>query len=66
MTIEVKDAKGSEIFVQNLTFSFAPLRPEVPPSLVDISLALPKGSRTILIGANGGRWLLFATLLLGC
>ena len=45
-----------EICVKNLTFSFAPLLPEVPPSLIDVSLALPKGSRTILIGANGGEF----------
>lgn len=45
----------NEIFVRDLTFSFAPLDPAVPPSLVNISLALPKGSRTILIGANGGK-----------
>ncbi|OCH94535.1 P-loop containing nucleoside triphosphate hydrolase protein [Obba rivulosa] len=39
-----------EINVKNLTFSHSP---DSPPSLDNISLALPKGSRTILVGANG-------------
>jgi len=29
-------------------------KPSSPPSLVDINLSLPYGSRTVLIGANGG------------
>ena len=53
-TKENETGTGYEIFVRNLTFTFVPLQPDVPPSLVDIALALPKGSRTILIGANGG------------
>ena len=43
-----------EIYVDHLTFSHNPSDTRVEPSLVDISLSLPKGSRTILIGANGG------------
>ena len=43
-----------EIFVKNLTFSFAPSDPNVQPSLINVCLGLPKGSRTILVGANGG------------
>lgn len=39
------------ISVNGLTYTHNSLS---PPSLVDISLTLPKGSRTILIGANGG------------
>ncbi|KDQ64477.1 hypothetical protein JAAARDRAFT_201810 [Jaapia argillacea MUCL 33604] len=39
-----------EVSVTKLTFSHGP---GVAPSLVDISLNLPTGSRTILIGANG-------------
>ncbi|KAJ3523630.1 hypothetical protein NM688_g8694 [Phlebia brevispora] len=53
MAIDSAEQSQSEIFVENLTFSFLPHNPSVPPSLVDINLTLPKGSRTILIGANG-------------
>ncbi|KAI0686505.1 P-loop containing nucleoside triphosphate hydrolase protein [Cytidiella melzeri] len=42
-----------EIFLNGLTFSHVPSDPRVEPSLVDVSLALPKGSRTIVVGANG-------------
>ena len=45
---------GLEISAQNLTYKHTP---DVEPSLVDISFQLPKGSRTILIGANGGTFL---------
>lgn len=45
-------AGNSEIFVQNLTYFHDPSGP--PPSLSDINISLPKGSRTLLIGANGG------------
>ncbi|KAF5363676.1 hypothetical protein D9756_000647 [Leucocoprinus leucothites] len=38
------------ISVAGLTYSHSAL---VPPSLLDVCLALPKGSRSILIGANG-------------
>lgn len=43
-----------EIYVNNLTFSHNPLNASLEPSLIDINLLLPKGSRTILVGANGG------------
>lgn len=39
------------ITVQNLTFSH---RSALAPSLIDITLHIPKGSRTVLVGANGG------------
>lgn len=39
------------ISVSNLTYAYNSFS---PPSLVDINIALPPGSRTILIGANGG------------
>ncbi|OBZ70096.1 putative ABC transporter ATP-binding protein C20G4.01 [Grifola frondosa] len=39
-----------EISIKNLTYTH---KPGDPPSLIDISIALPKGSRTILVGANG-------------
>ncbi|GJE87491.1 P-loop containing nucleoside triphosphate hydrolase protein [Phanerochaete sordida] len=42
-----------EIYVHDLTFSFAPADPRVQPSLTNVSVQLPKGSRTILVGANG-------------
>ncbi|KAI0340861.1 P-loop containing nucleoside triphosphate hydrolase protein [Trametopsis cervina] len=44
---------SDEIHVANLTFSHIPSDPRIEPSLVNISLALPKGSRTIIVGANG-------------
>ncbi len=44
-------AGSTEISVQNLTYSHGP---SVPASLSNINIALPKGSRTLLIGANGG------------
>ncbi|KAH9981834.1 P-loop containing nucleoside triphosphate hydrolase protein [Russula compacta] len=43
-------ARSSEIFVQNLTYHHDP---SAPASLYDININLPKGSRTLLIGANG-------------
>jgi ABC-type multidrug transport system fused ATPase/permease subunit len=46
-----KMADSPEIFVRNLTFSHSPA---APPSLSDVNITLPKGSRTLLIGANGG------------
>jgi len=39
------------ISATNLTYSYNSFS---PPSLVDINLSLPRGSRTILVGANGG------------
>lgn len=47
---------ASEIYVNDLTFSHKPSDPRVEASLLNISLALPKGSRTILVGANGGKY----------
>lgn len=40
-----------EIYAKNLTYKH---NPNVEASLIDISFDLPKGSRTILVGANGG------------
>jgi CCR4-NOT complex subunit CAF16 len=44
-------AGNTEIFVQNLTYFHDP---SGPPSLSGVNISLPKGSRTLLIGANGG------------
>ena len=44
-------ASQYEISIDNLTYSHAP---GAPSSLTDINIHLPKGSRTILVGANGG------------
>jgi CCR4-NOT complex subunit CAF16 len=44
--------EATDISVLNLTYSHTN---SASPSLLDISLHLPRGSRTILIGANGGR-----------
>jgi energy-coupling factor transporter ATP-binding protein EcfA2 len=44
-------AGNTEISVQNLTYFHDP---SGPPSLSNINISLPKGSRTLLIGANGG------------
>ena len=41
------------IFIHNLTFTHDPANPALEPSLQNVNLALPKGSRTRLIGANG-------------
>ncbi|KAI5116956.1 hypothetical protein M0805_001929 [Coniferiporia weirii] len=41
---------ASPIDVAHLTFAH---HPDAEPSLVDLSLSLPPGSRTILVGANG-------------
>lgn len=40
----------SVISISNLTYAYNSFS---PPSLIDINIALPKGSRTILVGANG-------------
>jgi hypothetical protein len=40
------------VSVSNLTYSHTTAD---PPSLLDINIHLPRGSRTILVGANGGR-----------
>ena len=39
------------VSVVGLTYAHSAL---APPSLVDVVLTLPSGSRTVLIGANGG------------
>lgn len=39
------------IFIKSLTYSYIS---GTEPVLKDIDLCLPKGSRTLLIGANGG------------
>jgi CCR4-NOT complex subunit CAF16 len=43
---------SSLVSVNNLTFS---PQGALEPALDDVSLSLPKGSRTLLIGANGGQ-----------
>lgn len=48
------ETTSPEIYVNNLTFQHNQLDKDATPSLIDINLALPKGSRTILVGANGG------------
>lgn len=42
-----------EIYAQNLTYIHYGLDKDAEAALIDISFALPKGSRTILVGANG-------------
>lgn len=44
-----------EVDIEHLTYNHTP---SVPPSLIDVSIKLPKGSRTILVGANGGELVL--------
>ena len=46
-----------EISIDNLTYSHVP---DAPPSLSNVNIHLPKGSRTILVGANGGTIILVA------
>lgn len=48
-----------EIFIENLTYTHPGA---LEPSLNDITLRLPKGSRTILVGANGGAQTLYRLL----
>lgn len=43
------------VAVAALTYAHAPDAPGASPSLANINLALPAGSRTLLIGANGGK-----------
>ena len=45
---------GFEIAIENLTFSFGQ---DATPSLSNVNIHLPKGSRTLLVGANGGRFM---------
>ena len=46
----------STIHIQNLTFNH---RNDNQPALSNVNLSLPPGSRTLLIGANGGTVPLF-------
>lgn len=43
-----------EIYAHNLTYLHYGLDKSAEAALIDISFSLPKGSRTILVGANGG------------
>ena len=43
---------GYEVSIGNLTYTH---REGASPSLSDVNIHLPKGSRTILVGANGGK-----------
>jgi ABC-type uncharacterized transport system ATPase subunit len=43
------------IEAKSLTYKHVSHNDGIPPALVDLSLGLPKGSRTLLIGANGGK-----------
>ncbi len=54
-TAQAEDGPQHEIDVQNLTYSHTRTGPHVEPALVDISFTLPKGTRTIIVGANGGK-----------
>lgn len=45
-----------EIYARNLTYIHYGLSKDAEAALIDISFGLPKGSRTILVGANGGAY----------
>ena len=49
--VQISYQMALAVSVANLTYHHNPLS---PPSLVDVNFSLPTGSRTILIGANGG------------
>ena len=49
--MEQTPAETYEISIDNLTYSHTP---GSAPSLSNVNIHLPKGSRTILVGANGG------------
>ena len=51
MAEAVAYADGYEISINGLTYTH---REGSSPSLADVTIHLPKGSRTILVGANGG------------
>jgi len=51
LMINISMTTHSVICVSGLTYSYTAFS---PPSLIDLSFDLPPGSRTILIGANGG------------
>lgn len=48
-------ASENIIDVKALTYNHLSNSNNVTPALVDLALSLPKGSRTLLIGANGGK-----------
>ena len=48
---DVSSVMASMISAKHLTFSYNSFS---PPCLVDLNLDLAPGSRTILVGANGG------------
>lgn len=52
-TISMATPEPSQWAIQTSHLTYCH-KPNTPPSLRDINLALPHGSRTILIGANGG------------
>ena len=54
--------ESESVSVSNLSYSHLIAD---SPSLLDIHLHLPRGSRTILVGANGG-WLNHSSYLLSC
>lgn len=47
---------ANTIDVSKLTYRH---NPDIGPSLIDVDLHLPRGSRTIIVGANGGLLRLF-------
>jgi hypothetical protein len=51
----ISSEKVNAIEVKGLTYKHNSYSDKTPPALVDLSLSLPKGSRTLLIGANGGK-----------
>lgn len=48
------DTTQPEVYARNLTYLHYGLDKNAEAALIDISFSLPKGSRTILVGANGG------------
>lgn len=48
-------ASENIIDVKALTYNHLSYSNNATPALVDLALGLPKGSRTLLIGANGGK-----------
>ena len=67
MTVDIpipqipEDVSNYEISVANLTYSHnRSAITDVEPALLDISFTLPKGSRTLLVGANGGQSLILS------
>jgi len=46
------DTATPAIYAKNLSYAY---RSDASLSLIDVNLSLPKGSRTLIVGANGGR-----------